>query len=674
MSKFSNNKSQSLKDMNDSTKLKKASPSVKIQLLMVLVTILMIFSTTVANAQPIPTNEWISIYSDGGLLINGVPAPPGLTVKAFDPQGVLAGEFVTTRMGDYGLMSVYRDDPFTEEDEGAVEGDTLYFTVDGFPTQATGPEEAIWSYNGDIKEINLLVSTPELTLSENEVNFGEIPILERKELTLTLTNSGLLPLKIDSIRADFAFSGFLEVKDVNTVLESYGFVETTVAFTPAFGEGEVFGNLTIFSNAFSGGEIVLSVSANIISDVVKTNEWINIFSDGGTFLYGNPVQQGDVIDVYDPSGVHVGTHVIAGDPGSYGLMSIYRDDPITNEDEGAEPGDTLSFKINGRFARVTNGVVPIWNTNGDVLELDLMSADNYPPEFIGVPSELTFYQGQLMVTLIEDMTAIFYDYEDDELSYDAKMAHDGMQLNMIGHSLQLVMDHYFHGTLEVTLSAFDGVTLSERTIFVTFLPTPILQIDVQELNLDSVALGGRTEISFFVHNIGGSILDIGEIEISDERITLSPTNISINPEDSVLITVTFEPGNDTPLGLFEGEISFITDESLPDITIMVYTKIVTLIGTDDDENLLPTSFSLHQNYPNPFNPSTVINYELAESGLVMLKVFDLTGREIATLVSGKQAAGYYSVNFDASQLSSGIYIYQIFAENNIQSRKMTLIK
>ncbi|VAX20224.1 hypothetical protein MNBD_IGNAVI01-2287, partial [hydrothermal vent metagenome] len=78
-----------------------------------------------------------------------------------------------------------------------------------------------------------------------------------------------------------------------------------------------------------------------------------------------------------------------------------------------------------------------------------------------------------------------------------------------------------------------------------------------------------------------------------------------------------------------------------------------------DNTLEITDYSLSQNYPNPFNPSTVINYQIPEDGFVNLKIYDITGREVTTLVNRTQTKGRYQVNFDASNLSSGVYFYRI---------------
>jgi hypothetical protein len=89
---------------------------------------------------------------------------------------------------------------------------------------------------------------------------------------------------------------------------------------------------------------------------------------------------------------------------------------------------------------------------------------------------------------------------------------------------------------------------------------------------------------------------------------------------------------------------------------------------------IPDQFTLSQNYPNPFNPSTMINFALPVSGMVTLKVYDMVGREVATLVNSYTNAGSYSVSFDASQLSSGMYFYKLQSGEFAQVKKMMLVK
>ena len=95
---------------------------------------------------------------------------------------------------------------------------------------------------------------------------------------------------------------------------------------------------------------------------------------------------------------------------------------------------------------------------------------------------------------------------------------------------------------------------------------------------------------------------------------------------------------------------------------------------DGNPELNVSKFELYQNYPNPFNPVTNIKFRIAEQGFVSLKVYDILGNEVATLVDEEKPAGNYGVVFDGSSLSSGVYFYQIIAGDFIQSKKMILLK
>jgi len=97
-------------------------------------------------------------------------------------------------------------------------------------------------------------------------------------------------------------------------------------------------------------------------------------------------------------------------------------------------------------------------------------------------------------------------------------------------------------------------------------------------------------------------------------------------------------------------------------------------GINNKQINLPTNFSLQQNYPNPFNPTTTINYSVAKSGIVKLKVCDLLGREVAQLVNENKPVGNYSVQFNASKLVSGIYFYRMESGSFSQTKKLLLLK
>jgi hypothetical protein len=89
---------------------------------------------------------------------------------------------------------------------------------------------------------------------------------------------------------------------------------------------------------------------------------------------------------------------------------------------------------------------------------------------------------------------------------------------------------------------------------------------------------------------------------------------------------------------------------------------------------VPRKFSLSQNYPNPFNPSTTIKYSLAKLEQVVLKVFNALGHEVTTLVNGKQSAGEYEVNWQPTNLPSGVYIYRLQAGEFVDAKKLILMR
>jgi flagellar hook assembly protein FlgD len=89
---------------------------------------------------------------------------------------------------------------------------------------------------------------------------------------------------------------------------------------------------------------------------------------------------------------------------------------------------------------------------------------------------------------------------------------------------------------------------------------------------------------------------------------------------------------------------------------------------------LVTTYSLSQNYPNPFNPTTVIDYTIPKESHVMLKIYDVLGQEVETLVNEEQNVGRYQVQFDGSRLASGVYFYRLVAGNHVVTKKMLLLK
>ncbi|MFH0990574.1 MAG: T9SS type A sorting domain-containing protein [bacterium] len=103
------------------------------------------------------------------------------------------------------------------------------------------------------------------------------------------------------------------------------------------------------------------------------------------------------------------------------------------------------------------------------------------------------------------------------------------------------------------------------------------------------------------------------------------------------------------------------------------TKVTTAVD-DDIHGIIPQDMQLHQNFPNPFNPATNIVYSIPKESYVTLEVIDMLGRTVSTLVNESKSAGTYTVSFDASKISSGMYLYRLTSDGHTLLKKMTILK
>lgn len=213
---------------------------------------------------------------------------------------------------------------------------------------------------------------------------------------------------------------------------------------------------------------------------------------------------------------------------------------------------------------------------------------------------------------------------------------------------------YFDGFGSINLGEAIDVTLPvELTLFTA------------TIQMNNVNLIWRTETE--INNLGFEI----------ERKV--PSNITQSDIDSGWVKIGFVPGYGTTTD--PKEYSYLDDITVISSTILVYRlKQVDFDGTFEYsnevlvENISPGDFELKQNYPNPFNPSTNIRYAVGSRQFVVLKVYDVLGGEIATLINEEKSAGTYNVRFDASLLKSGVYFYTLKAGNFIETKKMIFLR
>jgi hypothetical protein len=181
--------------------------------------------------------------------------------------------------------------------------------------------------------------------------------------------------------------------------------------------------------------------------------------------------------------------------------------------------------------------------------------------------------------------------------------------------------------------------------------------------------------------------------ISQATITISPKNNSdtllasglqldlSNTGAGLLSTVT-DLGNGTylanltaPIALGADTISVIVISGIDTVSIFWKAIVSYFSPTSIDEQFIsPNEFHLFQNYPQPFNPTTTIKYQIPKTSKVILKVFDVLGNEMETLVDQKNSAGIYEIDFDGTGLTSGIYFFTLKTKEFTDTKKMILLK
>ncbi len=213
----------------------------------------------------------------------------------------------------------------------------------------------------------------------------------------------------------------------------------------------------------------------------------------------------------------------------------------------------------------------------------------------------------------------------------------------------------------------------------------------------SASVGGITEFSnFSVGNSGALPVQLASFvgyfvnsnDVTFEWETISEINNfgfwiqsrNIHTNEFTTIEESFQPAKNVPSTYTWTYKNAITDNTEFYLLQQDNNGLETKFGpfmlnpNNVPVEAVPAVFALHQNYPNPFNPSTVISWQLPVGGYTTLKVYNLMGTEVATLLNGYVPAGKHQVKFDASHLASGIYIYKLQSGNNVEVRKLILLR
>lgn len=197
-------------------------------------------------------------------------------------------------------------------------------------------------------------------------------------------------------------------------------------------------------------------------------------------------------------------------------------------------------------------------------------------------------------------------------------------------------------------------------------------------SISSYSLGSKSLTTTDKIGSGGIIINAPPSEywfsVGTNSPTFSRTNTGSDPRDFKLRCIVTDASNTTKTSN-EWYVDVLS-EYPPQMSIVQNNSNIPKASLAKESlfEQVPTEYLLKQNYPNPFNPTTTIEYQLPSDGFVSLKIFDLLGSEIKTLVNDFKTKGRYSITFDASNLASGLYIYQIKSNNFSSIKKMILSK
>jgi hypothetical protein len=225
----------------------------------------------------------------------------------------------------------------------------------------------------------------------------------------------------------------------------------------------------------------------------------------------------------------------------------------------------------------------------------------------------------------------------------------------------------------LALSSLNDTTLSLATTLQDQSPMSIQAIPEAlgtfgiDVNIEAKNVHSSLTLSWVASNLSGNT----SFELFDSETN---TNSDLNIDGSISFDTSVD--SNTPTSVLNKPttpFSYVGENNSSPSRFTINVDGLAL--STDDELGIPTTVELRQNYPNPFNPNTTIAFGVPNSGKVSLEVFDILGRKVATLLNGEnKIAGRHTVNFDARNLSSGMYIYRLQAGNSIITKKLTLIK
>ena len=199
---------------------------------------------------------------------------------------------------------------------------------------------------------------------------------------------------------------------------------------------------------------------------------------------------------------------------------------------------------------------------------------------------------------------------------------------------------------------------------------PIIYISQTSIAFGSVHTDSTKTDTLRITDSSANPLIINSVYTGTSWFAVASVRDTVTIADPMSLPVSFTPNT---AKAYSDTLYILSNASVPLMKVLLSGN-GTLTAVSQNESGIPKSYGISQNYPNPFNPSTVIDYQLPMNSFVTLKVYDILGRQVATLVEGKQDAGYHHATFDAANLPSGVYFDRLEAGTYHETKKLLLLK
>ncbi|OGU36239.1 MAG: hypothetical protein A2455_08225 [Ignavibacteria bacterium RIFOXYC2_FULL_35_16] len=404
------------------------------------------------------------------------------------------------------------------------------------------------------------------------------------------------------------------------------------------GSSPVLKNNMIYCNDGGWGIFLMNsqgtkVLNNIVKDKSKTGVgiWIQNSSDN-EIINNSIITHGKGIEEQSSQSIIMNNIII--DNNNYGVQLS----PLSNYDyndvwnnyvnyQGMEPGNN-DISLDPQFVDTAKGNYHLTENSPCI---NTGNPDTKYDDIDGSRNDIGAYGGPN-----SDSNSIFFD--GSSLAVDQLTISDTIQISIMGDKIK--------GASELNFS---------------------LSFDPAVLSMVNVNSGGLTK----AFSLETTNLSIGSINLSIKGYK------GINEDNGELIRLEFACNSAQASSTFlHFDDAFIRDEATYQrkIYTLIDGVIKIITGVSDLDNLVPKTYSLSQNYPNPFNPLTKIRYEIPKEGNISIKVFDILGREITTLLNKHEQPGRYEIEWNAHNFASGIYFYRLQVESFIETKKMILLR